>query len=377
MRIDQTDFILSEQELAGAVQKLGLRLTDLGMRPAASDSGADPAAFSVAYGTLPAGEQQRLAGALQTLSQPLRTLKLHYSLADESVTRSVLAWDGMETDTCVAMHQTGAGRRISSRSHSELKSLSRNILAVNDGIREAQIRLNLSAAGLLSWLAIAEQMKLQQLHALLKHEKQAFIFGTKDIEARLSEAGTEDFRWPLMFFDKVMPAAWAQAITKEEMLSAFRELEKAELMEAAGADIFELTEKGKWLATEWLHEVSKMALGLSEKRADGQTGFEMLYLVRTAGFLFMINLSGAEGILASIGPDTLEVFLDDWFRAPGAVAVSSRNCPSCQATLSPGARFCPECGTRLEADANTCGKCGHTNRPGARFCESCGNSLTG
>jgi hypothetical protein len=49
-------------------------------------------------------------------------------------------------------------------------------------------------------------------------------------------------------------------------------------------------------------------------------------------------------------------------------------CPSCQARLSPGARFCASCGNAVAVKKTFCSQCGGETPAGARFCPGCGAS---
>jgi len=52
------------------------------------------------------------------------------------------------------------------------------------------------------------------------------------------------------------------------------------------------------------------------------------------------------------------------------------SCPSCGASLRPGARFCPRCGQPVSAAPARCPSCGASLRPGARFCPGCGQPVS-
>lgn len=62
------------------------------------------------------------------------------------------------------------------------------------------------------------------------------------------------------------------------------------------------------------------------------------------------------------------------------------NCPSCGATIQPGATFCDNCGVQISqagqvppappaANSAKCPACGADNVPGSMFCDNCGASL--
>lgn len=51
------------------------------------------------------------------------------------------------------------------------------------------------------------------------------------------------------------------------------------------------------------------------------------------------------------------------------------NCPHCNASIKPGAKFCVHCGKKLEA-TNCCPQCQSALKPGAKFCTKCGTRIT-
>ncbi|MBQ2779554.1 MAG: zinc-ribbon domain-containing protein [Bacteroidaceae bacterium] len=51
------------------------------------------------------------------------------------------------------------------------------------------------------------------------------------------------------------------------------------------------------------------------------------------------------------------------------------NCPHCNESIKPGAKFCVHCGKKIEAE-NCCPQCHAPLKPGAKFCTKCGTRIT-
>lgn len=52
------------------------------------------------------------------------------------------------------------------------------------------------------------------------------------------------------------------------------------------------------------------------------------------------------------------------------------NCPFCNESIEPGAKFCVHCGKKLE-EVNSCPQCHAALKPGAKFCTKCGTRIAG
>ncbi len=62
--------------------------------------------------------------------------------------------------------------------------------------------------------------------------------------------------------------------------------------------------------------------------------------------------------------------------APGAAAASGPPCPKCGQPTAAGAKFCPSCGASLAPPpARTCPKCNASVAAGVKFCPNCGTAL--
>ncbi len=330
MRIDQTDFVLTDGELAALTA--GIEANELGMRARSA-----PAPMAEA----PPSE---LADLVTALVQPAKTARFHYSIAAESLTRGFLAWSA-EGDV-VSVTASGTSRRIGRRSPTELAVLTAAVLGDPGSVRPAPLSLSVSSTAVLVWLAVVEHRLETRLAGMLDHYAPERLLHRRDVARRLAESVLEDFRWPLMFFAKVLPVDLPAAVRSDEIDAALDELGSLDLVESVGGvDLLELTEKGMWLAEEMTGEVSKVGIGVSAFRRDGRVGHETQLLVRTPRHLLLHDLGGVQAVVAALSGSELDTLLEHTFRPPESA--ESRFCPSCGEPAGAEFRFCPSCGRPL------------------------------
>ncbi len=347
MNMDESDFILTEAEIASAQRELGLVPTELGVKLP-----AEPAPAAV-LDTVQSGEQSRFGWTIGTLSAPAKRVLFHYSVGNESLTRSIVAWDQSNSGEVATLALTGQLLRIATRTAEDLVALSSTILAAEAGVKETPLSLGMSPAGLLTWLALVEQLQALELSAMLRHHTPMRIFNRADLEARLAGAIEEDFRWPLMFFTKVLPGDLPAAFTAADVDRGIDELAALELVEASGNGVWEMTPQGDWLVDEMLASVSKVGCGIAAYLSDGTIGYRTLMFVRTPRHLILHLIEGDECVIATVSAGGLERFLVDVFDSPEIEERPTRSAQS----------FCEQCGTAIHPDD--------------LFCANCGNPLTG
>lgn len=402
MRIDQGDFVLSEAELSAALNDVNHAPNALGLAPGPVEGQHGPG-YTLDPSLLP-----DFTRAMTTLVAPAKVALLHYTIADEAISRSLLAWPSGAGEI-VTLVRTGANRRIGSRPPSSMRLFIARLLAANETLVEGGISLFLSTGAILVFLAIAEHLRLVRYHAIQTHVEPTNIFKQEEVQARLAAAGVEDFRWPLLFLDKVMPAPIADALTAQDIDAALDELILGGLIdqvdETGELPIYELAGPGIRICDALQHDVAKLALRISAFRDDGEIGHEVMLLVRSGFDLFLFDLAGEQGSLASLGPDTLDGLIKYALERPAvlpaeaavsaatthrpipqppASAATLLRCPQCGQVCHEGARFCNQCGTALptqpapvvgEQAARTCPQCGHANRGLSAFCAQCGAVL--
>ncbi len=123
---------------------------------------------------------------------------------------------------------------------------------------------------------------------------------------------------------------------------------------------------------------------VGEDAADRATALELRKVnlfkqIREAEFereMDLINTEDFDRTKADLVAEVAEVMreLDGMpgYQAPSEHGATASDCPSCGATIVPGARFCSNCGTAV---GDACPGCGAVVLPGDRFCASCGQGL--
>ena len=349
MNMDETDFILTEAELASAQRELRLVSTELGVKPGAQ---ATPV---VVLDTVDPHERDRFTWMMQTLASPAKRVIFHYALGDDSFARSVVAWGEPGNGDVATMAQTGTLLRFGTRTGEDLALLAGNALAGDAGLRETVLSLGMSSAGLLTWLAAVEHLQALKLSAMLGHHAPEHLFNRAEIEARLAGATDEDFRWPLMFLDKVLPGELPSSLIGTDLDRGFFELEELGLVEDAGGGIWETTPQGDWLTCEMLSSVSKVGCGIAAYGPDGTIGYRTMMFVRTPRHVLLHMIDGNESVVAALSADGLSRFLNDVFADPD----------SHEPSTAPSVRYCSSCGTAVRADDRFCSQCGAASPGGA------------
>ena len=406
MRIDHGDLLLSDTELTAALNGTGRAPNALGLMPGPAEG---LGAMGGPGNALDQSLSPEFTRAMIALVAPAKSAVLHYTIADESISRSFLAWPSGAGDDLVALVRTGANRRVSVRTLTAMRLFIARLLAANETLVESGVSLSLSTGAILVFLAIAEHVRLMRYHAMQVHTEPTTIFNQDEVQARLTSAGVEDFRWPLLFLDKVMPAPIAHALTPQDVGAAIDELILAGLIDqvddSGELHIFELAGPGLRLCDALQHDVAKLALRVSAIRDDGEIGHEVMLLVRSGFDLFLFDLAGEQGTLASLGPGTLDALVSHALRRPAVLTVEATGtvasprppavqplapaatvvrCPMCGQVAHATARYCSQCGAPLPlppapvasgSPAGFCPACGHANRAGSGYCGQCGAAL--
>lgn len=402
MSLQPAHYTLPAGSLAATVRQLGLQPNALAVLPRdILDLKATPPGAGAAPVGLDPRAQEQVARIVALLASPAKVARLFYTLGDASVSRTALVWAG--EGQIVTVSKRGDQRRLEVMEEIEIRHLVARVLAANSPMTPSPFNLRMSALAVVILLAVIECMQANALYATLQHSAPVTTFTVAEIAARLAEAEREDFRWPLMFVQKIMPARLA--LNDEELVRGLAELTARGLVERAdeAAAIHALTPVGAWLVDGVSHHVSKAALGFSAFREDGQIGHEVLLFVRSPANLFLFDLAGKMGGAAAITAGELDALLEGILQSPavtapapptrpeppaqakvlhreqpaGGFAGGSLRCPQCGVPVKPGQRFCGACGTSLtdvqaKPGPSFCGQCGKQLAPEARFCPACG-----
>jgi len=224
-----------------------------------------------------------MAGATtrRTGRAPARGAYLHHAIADESVSRWLLAWSASVPQHIVCAAGLGTGRRICLWTDSIVKASISRTLAAEQKVSDDEIAYKVSSHAILVFLAILDQLRAVRLHAMLVHADPVTTFSPAEIMEKLAGAGKEDFRWPLLFVDKVLPGL-ATSLTAHDAAEGLRELIAAKLVEAVvetpQSHRYDLTLGGKVICDAVVHDIGKVALSVCDQRADGQYGHDLVFL---------------------------------------------------------------------------------------------------
>jgi len=138
------------------------------------------------------------------------------------------------------------------------------------------------------------------------------------------------------------------------------------LEETGDLEFYELSEVGEMVADGLWHEVSKAALGVTTKRSDGALGHEVVFLARSSFNLFLFDLAGREGVIATLGSADLENILGQVLAPPPATithheeVIAEQEADEDRTVQRAGKQFCSQCGQPTQEEDRFCSSCGAT-----------------
>lgn len=303
MNLDQGEWILNEGEMAAVAAAFGLRNGTLGVLPDKLPTGPEAAEATKAFGVLDPAFRALAERCLKALADPRKAVHFHSEVANEQVSRCLLAWHPDMGGAWVSLARTGDLRRVSLRSEAELRLLLANTLAADDSLRPDRIAVNLSTPEALALLAAFDQLRRARLISLLNHNEPVTLFAAEDVQARLAEASVEDYRWTLPFLAKLLPLPVGGLAVAKDPRPALLAIEKAGLIERLGTSgdrvVCELTSAGTFLEAGFRESSAKAALSVTALVAGG-LGHDVFLLVRSLFDLFLVSLSGGDAALSTI-----------------------------------------------------------------------------
>jgi len=370
MRIESGNLVVKASELPAALQVMGLEPRGLSPLPQEAPEPGQRTAVNNFLSSLSKPLRSLYSGLLDTLADPVMVTRLQYSLADEKVSRQTIAWSPQAPDTMAVMINSGRHFHIAARGPDELFVLLSQVLANDGSLFSAGLALTVSSEALLVFLAVVDYLRLVRLQSMLRHSKPYQTFTASDLAAMLTEAGAEDFRWALLFLDKILPVPIAEMDLEGNLPANLKELEEKELIirleETGDLEFYELSEVGEMVADGLWHEVSKAALGVTTKRSDGALGHEVVFLARSSFNLFLFDLAGREGVIATLGSADLENILGQVLAPPPATithheeVIAEQEADEDRTVQRAGKQFCSQCGQPTQEEDRFCSSCGAT-----------------
>lgn len=369
MYIHNQEWVITASEAVALLQKAGRKRGPLDVLPNVPDTAAEPVDLVLDEATsgLAIGENttQLLEACIAVLASPKRVVRLHYNVADSTVSRSILATSDELPGIWVSLAGSVEPFRVSMRSDPELRFLIGDMLSIGSGSRPTKIGCDFSTEAALTFMAILDQTRRSWLVSLLRHLEPVSLFSLADVKARLAEGSVEDFRWTLPLAEKLLPIPVGEMAVSEDPRPALLELIEAGLIEPVNeeATIFDWTEPGRVLAEGDRQAASRLVLSQSYLLPEDAIGHEVMLLTRTPLDLFLILMSGAEASLSALMPEDLDALLEQVFATPLMTQAAKEPepiAPAPQATPASQTvrRFCTSCGTQLSEGAKFCRQCG-------------------
>ena len=319
MLVDQGEWILNESEMAAVGAAFGLRNGLLGALPDDLPDGQAAKDAVQAFGALDPAFRALAERCLRTLADPGKLVHFHSSVAEEQVSRCLLAWHADMGGAWVSLARSGDLRRVSFRSEAELRLLLADTLAADESLRPDRIAVSLSTPEALALLAAFDQLRRARFISLLNHKEPVTLFAAEDVQERLAEASVEDFRWTLPFLAKLLPLAVGDLAVTQDPRPALLALEKAGLLERLGTSgervLCELTNAGAFLEAGFRESSAKAALSVTVP-LQGGVGHDVFLLVRSVFDLFLVSLSGGDAALSTILAGDLDEISKNIFAPP-------------------------------------------------------------
>ncbi|MEI7768090.1 MAG: zinc-ribbon domain-containing protein, partial [Phycisphaerae bacterium] len=247
-----------------------------------------------------------LEEAVRMLAAPTKVVRLHYSTADLSVARATLGLSTRHSEDAAVLMGLGSQKRVLTQPLGVLQRIVLHTLVATSASDQGEYTLALPTKAAVVFLAICEAYQAMHLHSMLQHVTPWEQYLPADMLIYLEQADREDFRWPLMFFSKVMPVNTAVKLTLDDIKAALPILMAKGLIEALpdveDLGAFKLTENGWFIAENLRQQVGKAALGITALNADGNPGCAQMLFVRGAKYLIMCVINGDQAILGTVTP---------------------------------------------------------------------------
>jgi len=355
MKLDDGELVATGAELAAAPAVFDLVLGDLARLPRVPNTVLDQERVKEFFEGLSEEFAIMHKAAVATLANPSRIGVMHYTLGEESISRAILAW-GKPTGSRVVLMVSGGGEgwRIRVEPVDSLVKTISSVLLERIPLLPVDIRCSVTQEAALVFLAVHHLLREARMLALLSHRDPASAFGAESVEEVLNDSGTEDFRWPFFFLDKVLPFSANGVSWGESIPPALEELAARDLLRKSGnaeGQAWELTQAGYRVFLATHHHLTKVGLRITELDESGRKAHEALLLIRSLQDLFLFDLAGREAAVASVDMEGMRKLVGQMLSLDGMAADASamRSCPACAARIPAAAAVCPECGMALAA----------------------------
>jgi hypothetical protein len=297
---------LKAADLAAEVARSGIA-----PGPLAPSFGAQPSPDAAErLATLSGRSVQILDGAVAALADPPRAALAQFSVADEEVTRLIMAWGATMEQVAVVARQ-GWDAAVSLRSPDEVFALLAGVVGLDGGLEPLGVRVELSPTQAIAWVALADTLRRARLHSMLLHGAPSDTCTVADVMGTLAAADAEDFRWALNMLDKVMPGRASALADAASVSAALEGLVAAGVLNSTPADerdvaLYGLADVGTAAFDAWSHELSRLAVTVHGLVEGGGTTAETVLMVRDARRLWLVAIGPERGALACLGVGAAE-----------------------------------------------------------------------
>lgn len=355
MNYEGKDLVATGAELVAASSLIGEAYGSLSRLPRVLPTPEVEAEVKAFLEQLSPERRNITTAMIAAVANPGRAGTLHYTLGDLEVRRVILAWHPATGPAWTFMFFAGTRWHLRLLTPEDLLRVLMEVLQESIPLRSTPYRCCLNTSSSLLFLGILHLLQAAHLHACLGHLESPISFDPSVLPDVMHEGSTEDFRWPLYFFDKVLPHSVEVMPWAEELAPALADLVAHDLITPQGGD-YKLTTNGFAFAAAFRHHLTKIGLRFtSQNDADIET-HEAVLLVRSPHDLHLLDVGGKESALATLTLDDTRKLLEELLRigpvtTEPPVAAASAPAPSAK-------RTCTVCGTRYAMDADVCPTCG-------------------
>lgn len=322
MQITQGEWILNLQELAAVAAHYGLVSGPLSVLPELPANTPDAESIIRQFEGMGSDLAEINRRALGVLLSPAKVVHFNTSAGRVRASRSVLAYDAGFDGAWVCMAKAGELRHISIRSAGELLLLIGTHLAADTSIEADRVGADLSTHAALAFLACCSQVERASLISMLRHEEPMTLFSAEDIVARLQEASTPDFRWPLSFLSQLIPVPIEELAISTDPIPALAELLKAGLLETVGdgeTPIFDFSEGGRVFSQGIGDTVSRVALSVTRVAPESVIAHDVMLFSRSSRNLLCFFMSGETAFISTLLAGDLDELLKVALAPPGEI----------------------------------------------------------
>lgn len=359
MNYEGKDLVATGAELVAASAHIGEAYGSLSRLPRVLPTAEVEAAVKAFLDQLPNERRQITSAMIAAVANPGRAGTLHYTLGDVEVRRGILAWHPAVGPAWTYMFFAGSRWHLRLLMPDELLQVLMEVLQEDIPLRSTPYRCCLNTSSALLFLGILHLLHAAHLQACLSHVESPLSFDPTVLPDVMHEGGTEDFRWPLYFFDKVLPHSVEVMPWQEDIAAALADLAAHDLIAPSGSE-YRLTPNGFAFAAGFRHHLTKIGLRFTGQNAADIEAHEALLLIRSPHDLHLLDVGGKESALASLTLADSRKLLEGMLRIgpaetesspPAAPSASKRTCTVCGARFGMEENVCPTCGTPAHVEA--------------------------